>query len=73
MEWCDDFDYCDLPLAPTSEEAAEWYVRLRDEKLPLAKRLTYLCWLRASPVHIAEMLRMRNLGRRLRGTPLPHL
>ena len=70
MEWRKDFDYCDRRLGLTSEEAAEWYVRLRDEELPLAKRLTYLCWLRESPVHIAEMLRMRNLGKRLQGSRL---
>jgi len=49
-----------------TQEAAEWYVRLQDGDVPLAKRVSYIFWLKASPVHVAEMLRMRRLGSRLR-------
>jgi len=44
-----------------SEEAAQWLVRLRDEKLGSAERRRYVGWLKQSPSHIAEMLRVSGL------------
>ena len=51
----------DEKQALISEEAAEWLVRLRDEKLGSADRRRYVVWLKQSPSHIAEMLRVSGL------------
>ncbi|MGH8176112.1 MAG: FecR family protein [Steroidobacter sp.] len=45
-------------LAAMSEEAAEWFVRLRDDDLRIADQYQYLQWLKESPAHVAEMLRL---------------
>jgi len=73
MERCEDFESNDIgKMALTAEEAAEWYVRFRDRDVSLGKRLSYISWLKASPRHIAEMLRMRSLAFRLRRAQLIH-
>jgi ferric-dicitrate binding protein FerR (iron transport regulator) len=43
------------------EQAAEWFIRARDEKLSMADRDAYMDWLNASPTHVAELLRVRLL------------
>lgn len=48
-------------LAAISKEAAGWFVRLRDDKLSIADQYRYLVWLKQSPAHIAEMLRVCRL------------
>jgi ferric-dicitrate binding protein FerR (iron transport regulator) len=63
-EVCDCGDACKVVLA--TEEAAEWYLRLQDRDLPLGKRISYICWLKTSPAHIAEMFRMWRLRSWLR-------
>jgi ferric-dicitrate binding protein FerR (iron transport regulator) len=53
------------------EEAARWYFHFEGGEVPPAVRASYLCWLKASPLHIAEMLRMRMFISRLhRAGPL---
>ena len=44
-----------------SEQAAEWLLRLKGEKLNSAERLKYVKWLKQSPSHIAEMLRISEV------------
>jgi transmembrane sensor len=45
-----------------SKEAAEWWVRLQGlEELPRTEREEYVDWLRESPIHVAEMLRVAQL------------
>lgn len=44
-----------------SEEAATWWVRLRTEVLERADREEFVDWLRESPVHVAEMLRVAKV------------
>jgi ferric-dicitrate binding protein FerR (iron transport regulator) len=66
-------EYRDASRLPIMEEAAEWHLRLQDGDMPSGKRLSYLYWLKTSPVHIAEMLRMGELERRLRGAGLRRL
>jgi len=43
------------------EQAAEWLLRWHCGDLSIADRYEYLQWLKTSPVHIAEMLRMCRL------------
>lgn len=47
--------------ARISERAADWYIRLRDEHLSVIDRKSYVQWLKQSPAHVAEMLRMEQL------------
>ena len=53
-------------IASVSAEAAEWFVRLKDKDLSAAERLRYVQWLRLSPTHIAEMLRISQVYGALR-------
>jgi len=57
----------DRKLELIVEEAASWHVRLKDNAATTYERLEYLQWLKESPVHVAEALRMRNLGELLHG------
>jgi transmembrane sensor len=53
-------------LALVSEEAGEWFIRLKDDGLAAAEQEEYLQWLKASPEHIAEALRIGHLFAGLR-------
>jgi transmembrane sensor len=48
-----------------SEEAAEWWTRLQAEDVPRSTREEFTAWLRESPIHVAEMLRMAQVHRAL--------
>ncbi|GFE85088.1 FecR family protein [Steroidobacter agaridevorans] len=54
-------------MAPTdrrsraSEEAGEWLLRLQAGELPREQREALVDWLRESPVHVAELLRMASV------------
>jgi transmembrane sensor len=49
-----------------SNEAAEWYVRLRDDRLGARHRERNVRWLKQSPAHIAELLRIQQVYQVLR-------
>lgn len=49
-----------------SSEAAEWFVRLRDDRLGARHRERNVRWLKQSPAHIAELLRIQQVYRVLR-------
>ncbi|HKQ14627.1 MAG TPA: FecR domain-containing protein [Steroidobacteraceae bacterium] len=49
------------PPMSIPEQAAEWLLRWHCGDLSIADRYEYLQWLKTSPVHIAEMLRMCRL------------
>jgi transmembrane sensor len=42
-------------------EAAAWWVQLQSDDAPRSTREQYVNWLRESPIHVAEMLRMAQL------------
>ena len=44
-----------------AEEAAEWLLRLEADNLPADQRAQFVEWLRESPRHVAEMLRIAKL------------
>jgi transmembrane sensor len=52
------------------EQAAEWLLRWHCGDVTIAERYEYLQWLKTSPVHIAEMLRMCRLYSWLENTKL---
>lgn len=56
----------DPKSALISEEAAEWFVRVKDDHLGAEERRQYVRWLKQSSTHAAEMLRMHQLARWLR-------
>ena len=50
-------------------EAAEWLLRLRDGRLTREERIQYVAWLRESPLHVTEMLRVSGVDQRLAEFP----
>jgi transmembrane sensor len=58
------------PPMSIGEQAAEWLLRWHCGDLSIAERFEYLQWLKTSPVHIAETLRMCRLYSWLEGTKL---
>lgn len=48
-------------------DAAEWFQRLETGVLTPAEKAEFVDWLRASPVHVSEMLRARQLHTELTG------
>lgn len=63
----------DRKSALISEEAAEWFVRLRDDHLGADERRRYVRWLKQSSTHTAEMLRVRQLAHWLHDAKLEGL
>jgi transmembrane sensor len=58
-----------------SNEAAEWFVRLRDDSMGARNRERNVRWLKQSPAHIAELLRIQQVYQVLRAANLqgnPH-
>lgn len=56
---------------PVSDQAAEWFVRLRDRDLSAADRRKYVRWLKHSPSHISEFLRLCQIYGRVKRANLP--
>ena len=53
-----------------SDEAAEWFVLMRDERLGARHRQRNVRWLKQSPDHIAELLRIQQVYKVLRAAKL---
>jgi transmembrane sensor len=53
-----------------SSEAAEWFIRLRDDRLNVRHRERNVRWLKQSPAHIAELLRIQQVYKVLRAAKL---
>jgi transmembrane sensor len=58
------------PPMSIPEQAAEWLLRWHCGDLSIAERFEYLQWLKTSPVHIAETLRMCRMYSWLQNTKL---
>jgi transmembrane sensor len=50
-------------------EAAEWLLRLQDQRVPRSERAEYVRWLRESPLHVAEILRVSRVHGELTDFP----
>jgi transmembrane sensor len=48
-----------------AEQAAEWLIGLQSDRLSFRERGEYIEWLRESPVHVAEMLRISQIHQAL--------
>jgi transmembrane sensor len=53
-----------------SQEAAEWFARMKDPHVPLEDRQRFLRWLKQSQIHVAEYLRVANIHGDLRRAQL---
>jgi transmembrane sensor len=53
-----------------SQEAAEWFARMKDPHVPLDERQHFLRWLKQSQVHVAEYLRVADIDGDLRRAAL---
>lgn len=56
-----------------SDQAAEWFIRLRDRDLSATERRRFVHWLKRSPSHIAEFMRLCRLYGRVKRANLPTL
>ena len=55
-------------LRAIAEQAAEWYLRMEEEgDATLAERQQFVAWLKASPAHIEEFMRVRAMHAQLAG------
>ena len=55
-------------LRAIAEQAAEWYLRMEEEgDVTLAERQQFVAWLKASPAHIEEFMRVRAVHAQLAG------
>ena len=66
-------EHDDNAMQPVSDQAAEWFIRLRDRDLTVAERRRYVRWLKQSPNHIAEFMRLCRLYGRVKRAKLPTL
>src|SRR5690606_9063669 len=55
----------DPARALASRQAAQWLVEQGQGPLPPGRERDFMCWLRLSPLHLAEYLRMGALEQRL--------
>ena len=53
-----------------SQEAAEWFARMKDPHVPLDDRQRFLRWLKQSQLHVAEYLRVASIDGDLRRAQL---
>jgi transmembrane sensor len=54
-----------------SQEAAEWFARMKDPHVPLDDRRRFVRWLKQSQVHVAEYLTVAGIDGDLRRAQLP--
>jgi len=66
-------DQDDQGMRTVSDQAAEWFIRLRDRDLTMTERRKYVRWLKQSPNHIAEFMRLCRLYGRVKRAKLPTL
>jgi transmembrane sensor len=53
-----------------SQEAAEWFARMKDSRVPLDERQRFLRWLKQSQIHVAEYLRVASIDGNVRSAQL---
>ena len=56
-----------------SQEAAEWFARMKVPRVPLDDRQRFLRWLKQSQVHVAEYLRVASIHGNVRSAQLPYV
>ncbi len=63
----------DSVMRSASDQAAEWFIRLKDRDLAAGDRRKFVRWLKQSPSHIAEFMRLCQLYGRVKRAKVPTL
>ncbi len=63
----------DSVVQSVSDQAAEWFIRLKDRDLTAPQRRRFVRWLKQSPSHIAEFMRLCQLYGRVKRAKVPTL
>jgi transmembrane sensor len=63
----------DRAAQAVAEQAAEWFIRLKDRDLSMAERRKFVRWLKHSPGNIAEFMRLARLYGRVKRANVPTL
>jgi transmembrane sensor len=66
-------EHDDNATQSVSDQAAEWFIRLKDRDLSAAERRRYVRWLKQSPNHIAEFMRTCRMYGRVKRAKVPTL
>ena len=66
-------EHDEVAAQSVSDQAAEWFIRLKDRDLSVAERRKYVRWLKQSPGHIAEFMRLCQLYGRVKRAKVPVL
>jgi transmembrane sensor len=63
----------DRAAQAVADQAAEWFIRLKDRDLSMAERRKFMRWLKQSPGNIAEFMRLAQLYGRVKRANVPTL
>jgi transmembrane sensor len=63
----------DRAAQAVADQAAEWFIRLKDRDLSIADRRRFVRWLKQSPGNIAEFMRLAQLYGRVKRANVPTL
>lgn len=63
----------DTVVESVGDQAAEWFIRLKDRDLTAAERRKFVRWLKQAPGHIAEFMRLCQLYGRVKRAKVPTL
>lgn len=66
-------EHDEVAAQSVSDQAAEWFIRLKDRDLGATERRKYVRWLKQSPSHIAEFMRLCQLYGRVKRAKVPTL
>ena len=63
----------DRAAQAVADQAAEWFIRLKDRDLSMSERRKFVRWLKQSPGNIAEFMRLAQLYGRVKRANVPTL
>lgn len=56
-------------LRAIAEEAANWFIRFEENAVPVAEREAFVNWLKRSPIHVEEFIRVSATHVQIKGIP----
>lgn len=60
-------------LGAIAEEAANWFIRFEENDVPVAEREAFVNWLKRSPIHVEEFIRVSATQAQIKGIPVTEL
>lgn len=66
-------EHADRAAQAVADQAAEWFIRLKDRDLTMIERRNFVRWLKQSPGNIAEFMRLCQLYGRVKRAKVPAL